>query len=140
MEILRKGTVYLSFRAIRQKQCRNCAFPQYFHTRKSGKITVFFAVHLWDINLSETNIKPKAHKLFMEGFLPANGPVFTCILWKWFYYCTTFYYFGENTFDRLKKTPSKIVYKNCVCYIKRINISSWFCCSIGLHQSYHWCQ
>ena len=33
VEILRKGTV-----------SANCAFPQNFHTRKSGEITVFFAV------------------------------------------------------------------------------------------------
>ena len=32
------------FRAIRPKLCRNCAFPQNLHTRKSGKITVFFQV------------------------------------------------------------------------------------------------
>ena len=30
--------------AIRPKLCGNCAFPQNFHTRKSGEITVFFAV------------------------------------------------------------------------------------------------
>ena len=34
----------VQFRAIRPKLCGNCAFPQNFHTRKSGKIMVFFAV------------------------------------------------------------------------------------------------
>ena len=28
------------------KLCRNCAFPQNFHTRKLGEITVFFTVFL----------------------------------------------------------------------------------------------
>ena len=32
------------FRASRPKLCRDCAFPQNFHTKKSGEITVFFAV------------------------------------------------------------------------------------------------
>ena len=31
---------------IRQKLCRNCAFPQNFHTRKLGEITVFYAVNV----------------------------------------------------------------------------------------------
>ena len=44
VEILQKGTVSAQFRAIRPKLCGNCAFPQNFHTRKSGEITVFFAV------------------------------------------------------------------------------------------------
>ena len=44
MEILWKGTVLALFRANRPKQCGNCPFPQNFYTRKSGKITVFFAV------------------------------------------------------------------------------------------------
>ena len=30
--------------AIRPKLCGSCAFSQNFHTRKLGKITVFFAV------------------------------------------------------------------------------------------------
>ena len=28
------------------KLCRNCAFQQNFHTRKSGEITVFYAVKI----------------------------------------------------------------------------------------------
>ena len=47
VEILRKGTVSAKFRAIsgnRPKLRGNCAFPQNFHTRKSGEITVFFVV------------------------------------------------------------------------------------------------
>ena len=44
VEILWKGTVSTLFWATGPKRCRNCAFPQNFHTRKSGKITVFFAV------------------------------------------------------------------------------------------------
>ena len=31
---------------IRQKLCRNCAFPQNFHTRKLGEITVFYAANV----------------------------------------------------------------------------------------------
>ena len=44
VEILRKGTVTTEFRAIRPKLCGNCAFPQNFHTRKLGEITVFYAM------------------------------------------------------------------------------------------------
>ena len=32
--------------AIRPKLCGDCTFPQYFHTRKLGEITVFFAVSI----------------------------------------------------------------------------------------------
>ena len=39
VEILWKGTVLAWFRAIRQKLCESC------RTRKSGEITVFFAVY-----------------------------------------------------------------------------------------------
>ena len=35
-------------KANRSKLCGNCAFPQNFHTRKSGEITVFFAVSSTD--------------------------------------------------------------------------------------------
>ena len=38
VEVLRKGT------AIHLKLCRNCAFPQNFHTTKLGEIGVFYAV------------------------------------------------------------------------------------------------
>ena len=44
MEILWKDTVSALFQAIRLKLCRNCAFPQNFHTRKLGEITVFLSV------------------------------------------------------------------------------------------------
>ena len=40
-----KNTVIsLDFLAIRPKLCGNCAVPQNFHTKKSGEITVLFAV------------------------------------------------------------------------------------------------
>ena len=35
-------TVSALFWAIRPKLCGNCAFPQNFHTRQLGQITVFF--------------------------------------------------------------------------------------------------
>ena len=35
----------IRFRAICPKLCRNCAFPQNFHTRKLGEITIFYAVN-----------------------------------------------------------------------------------------------
>ena len=44
MEILWNTTVSAWFRATRPKLCDNCIFPQNFHTKKSSKITVFFAV------------------------------------------------------------------------------------------------
>ena len=36
--------------AIRPKLCENCAFPQNFHTRKLGEITVFYALRLKVVN------------------------------------------------------------------------------------------
>ena len=47
MEIFWKGTVSAEFRTNRPnrpKLCRNCAFPQNFHTRELGEITVFSVV------------------------------------------------------------------------------------------------
>ena len=44
MEILWKGTISAQFWAIPPKLYGNCAFPQNFHTRKLGEITVFYAV------------------------------------------------------------------------------------------------
>ena len=44
VEILWKSTVSTWFRAIHPKLCGNCTFPQNFHTRKLGEITVFYAV------------------------------------------------------------------------------------------------
>ena len=44
VEFLWKGTVSEQFRANCPKLCKNCAFWQNFHTRKVGKILVFFAV------------------------------------------------------------------------------------------------
>ena len=44
VEILWKGTVSRQFRVNRPKLSRNCVFPQNFHTRNLGKITVFYAV------------------------------------------------------------------------------------------------
>ena len=44
VEISWKGTVSAQFRVNRPKLCRNYAFPQTFHTRKLGEITVFYAV------------------------------------------------------------------------------------------------
>ena len=50
MEILRKGTVSAKFRANRPKLCESCAFPQNFHTREPGEITVFFLVFGYSCN------------------------------------------------------------------------------------------
>ena len=44
VEILWKATVSAKFRANHSKLCGNYVFPQNFHTRKLGEITVFFAV------------------------------------------------------------------------------------------------
>ena len=40
METLWKNTVSAKFRANCPKLCRNCAFPQNFHTKKLGEIMV----------------------------------------------------------------------------------------------------
>ena len=42
--IMWKGTVSAYFRANHSKLCRNCAFPQNFHTRKLDEIAVFYEV------------------------------------------------------------------------------------------------
>ena len=44
VEILRKGRVSAEFRANRPELCGNCAFPQNFHTKKLGQISIFYAV------------------------------------------------------------------------------------------------
>ena len=44
MEILWEGKVSIEFRAIFRTICKNCAFPENFHTRKLGGILVFYAV------------------------------------------------------------------------------------------------
>ena len=44
----RQFTIYMH---IRPKLCGNCAFPQNFHTRELGEISVFYAVMLlWYTN------------------------------------------------------------------------------------------
>ena len=43
-------TCYVSCMAIRPKLCGNYAFPQNFHTTKSGEITIFFQVHAMLVN------------------------------------------------------------------------------------------
>ena len=44
--ILWKGTVFAQFRGIRSKLFENFAFPQNFHTKKLGQITVFLHAYL----------------------------------------------------------------------------------------------
>ena len=55
MEVLWKGTVSAYFRANRPKLCGNCSFPQNFHTRKLGEITVFFVVY----NVNQCQLEQK---------------------------------------------------------------------------------
>ena len=43
-QVLSKGTFFAQFWANSPKLCGKCAFPQNFHTRKVGEITLFFAV------------------------------------------------------------------------------------------------
>ena len=45
--------------AIRQKLSGNCVFPHNFHTRKLGKITVFFAVETLDMFSKQERRKSK---------------------------------------------------------------------------------
>ena len=45
VEILWKGTIFTQSRANHPKLCIKCAFPESFHTRKLGEITVFYALH-----------------------------------------------------------------------------------------------
>ena len=61
-KILWKGT------ANRPKLCGNCAFPQNFHTRKLGEITVFYDV----IDVQQG---PKYTSAFEERTEAATGDV-----------------------------------------------------------------
>ena len=51
-EILWKGTVSAVVSANRPKLCRNCAFPQNFHTKKLGEIALFYVVVVFTLQLS----------------------------------------------------------------------------------------
>ena len=44
----------INFEANRPKLCGNCTFPQNFHTKKLGEITVFFAVNYTVNAMSKT--------------------------------------------------------------------------------------
>ena len=46
--IARNTIISPNFHKIRPKQCRNCAFPQNFHTNKLDETTVFYAVYEMD--------------------------------------------------------------------------------------------
>ena len=53
MEFSWKGTVSTEFPSIRPKLCRNCAFPQNFHTRKLGEISTFLrSVMMHGLNIT----------------------------------------------------------------------------------------
>ena len=56
MEMLRKRTVSTEFLANRPQLCRNCVFPQYFHTRKLSEVSleqnVIFSLHYTKIHTS----------------------------------------------------------------------------------------
>ena len=41
----------------------NCAFPQNFHTRKSGEVTSFFAEFQIRINVTVNNVTYSSHRL-----------------------------------------------------------------------------
>ena len=44
VEILWKDTASAEICVISTKLCGNCKFPQYFHTRKLGEVTVIYVV------------------------------------------------------------------------------------------------
>ena len=58
----------ISWSAIPPKLCGNCAFPQNFHTRKLGEITVFYDV----IDVQQG---PKYTSAFEERTEAATGDV-----------------------------------------------------------------
>ena len=58
------------FRAIRPKLCRNCAFPQNFHTRKLGGITEFFA---GDCNFPSHNLGRNKEVITIYSYLFSNA-------------------------------------------------------------------
>ena len=55
-KFLWKGTVSVEFWEIRPKLCGNCVFPQNFHTRNFGEISVFYAVSDYSVHLVPTHI------------------------------------------------------------------------------------
>ena len=55
-----KRTVSVEFRVIHPKLCGNCAYPQIFHTRKLGEITVFHAICTFKNDLSITGANVNA--------------------------------------------------------------------------------
>ena len=52
VEILRKGAVSAEFRVIHTKLCGNCDFPQNLHTRKLGKMAVFYAMSEYGFSMT----------------------------------------------------------------------------------------
>ena len=51
VEILWEGIVSAELPVNRRKLCRNYAFPQNFHIRKLGEITVFYAVFCFSLEV-----------------------------------------------------------------------------------------
>ena len=76
MEILWKGTVSALFQAIRPKLCGNCPFPQNFHIRKLGEITVFYAVLNWWQDLYGLLRFPSQHILTIPNTVPNRFTMF----------------------------------------------------------------
>ena len=73
LKILWKHRVYAEFRSIRLKLCGNCAFPQNFHTKKLGKITVVYTV-IKDVSFFWTVI---------NSVSVFNSDQYLTLSWRW---------------------------------------------------------
>ena len=62
-----------NFLAIRPKLCRNCVFPQNFHTRKLGEITVIYELRVnWTQKQSPGFVSQKRRSGVPQGCFPVN--------------------------------------------------------------------
>ena len=74
---------------VRSKLCKNCAFPQNFHTRKLGGITVFYAVGslaLLEVPLNSFEIFITGHEYFKYHIfdvppIPSRASVMCFKMW-----------------------------------------------------------
>ena len=69
----------------RPKLCGNCAFPKNFHTRKSGEITVYFAVNRFSVSRNGFVILSSSihHFWISSGYLMTiQGQLPRGVLWK----------------------------------------------------------
>ena len=68
----------------RPKLCRNCAFPENFHTSKLGEISVFYAV----------SVDTRISKMFQFSFASVSFIIFVKVFLANDFICTVAYFTG----------------------------------------------